>query len=158
MMRIRFIVLMALLALGIILIPVPSFGEPKTRTIHLDAQQFEFMPGRVQVNQGDRVVIIVSALDVSHGFYLDGYGIERRVTPGVPQRIEFVADKAGKFRYRCSVNCGSLHPFMIGELVVGPNIPYWRAVALVLLLTIGMIIYWFKEARIDGTIQQTTSQ
>jgi heme/copper-type cytochrome/quinol oxidase subunit 2 len=75
------------------------------------------MPGRVQVNQGDRVVIIVAALDVSHGFYLDGYGIERRVTPGVPQRIEFVADKAGKFRYRCSVNCGSLHPFMIGELV-----------------------------------------
>jgi hypothetical protein len=55
------------------------------------------------------------------------------------------------------VNCGSLHPFMIGELVVGPNIPYWRAVALVLLLTMGMIIYWFKEARIDGT-KQTTSQ
>ena len=49
----------------------------------------------------------------------------------------FVADRAGKFRLRCSVTCGSLHPFMIGELVVGPNLPFWRAVGALLVVTLG---------------------
>jgi heme/copper-type cytochrome/quinol oxidase subunit 2 len=111
----------------------------------LDATQFQFMPGRVEVNQGDQVVITLTASDVVHGFYLDGYGIERRVEPGVPQQITFVADQAGKFRYRCAVSCGPLHPFMIGELVVTPNAPFWRAAGLILVAVTGMLAYLWQS-------------
>jgi ferredoxin len=43
--------------------------------------------------------------------------------------------------------CGSMHPFMIGELIVKPNIPYWRAVALTLLATVGSVIYLWQRSR-----------
>jgi heme/copper-type cytochrome/quinol oxidase subunit 2 len=126
------------------LIPLPGAARATTHEIALDATQFQYTPARVQVNQGDLVIITLTASDVVHGFYLDGYGLERRVEPGVSQQITFTADKAGKFRYRCSVNCGSLHPFMIGELVVASNTPYWRAIAMVLVATSGMLVYlWY---------------
>jgi heme/copper-type cytochrome/quinol oxidase subunit 2 len=58
-----------------------------------------------------------------------------------------VADQAGKFRYRCAVNCGSLHPFMIGELIVDSNTPYWRAIAFMLLAAAGMLFYWRQSGK-----------
>src|SRR5690606_34635508 len=92
-------------------------------------------------------VIKLTASDVVHGFYLDGYGIERRVEPGVMQEITFVANKAGKFRYRCAVSCGPLHPFMIGELVVNANTPYWRALGVVLSALAGMLVFLWQAGR-----------
>ena len=134
------------LALGILWWPLYLPATLVTRTLTLDATQFEFTPGRLTVNQGDRVVFRLTASDVVHGFYLDGYGLERRIEPGVQQRIEFVADQPGKFRYRCSVSCGPLHPFMIGELIVSPNTPFWKAAGLVLTATAGLLVYlWHFE-------------
>jgi heme/copper-type cytochrome/quinol oxidase subunit 2 len=69
---------------------------------------------------------------VVHGFLVDGHGRDLRVEPGISQRMEFVADRSGKFRYRCSVTCGTLHPFMTGELIVSPNQEFARAVGLAL--------------------------
>ncbi|HIQ04269.1 MAG TPA: hypothetical protein EYH31_01075, partial [Anaerolineae bacterium] len=126
----------ALLALALVVVPAPALSSPTARYINLDATQFQFTPARLRVNQGDRVIITLTASDVVHGFYLDGYSLKTRVEPGIAQRIEFVADRPGKFRYRCSVSCGPLHPFMIGELVVNPNTPFWRAIGLTLTATI----------------------
>ena len=50
--------------------------------------------------------------------------------------LAFVAQRAGMFRMRCSVTCGSLHPFMIGKLRVGRNELLWRAAALTVLIGI----------------------
>jgi heme/copper-type cytochrome/quinol oxidase subunit 2 len=83
----------------------------------------------------------LQASDVVHGLYLDDYGIDVRFEPGVSEQVEFVADKTGKFRYRCSVACGALHPFMIGELIVRPNLPFFRAVGLVLLALVATLFY-----------------
>ena len=132
------------LALAVLMLPAPAPGVPASRTITLGARQFEFAPSRIEVNQGDRVIITLQADDVVHGFYLDGYGIQQRVTPGIAQRIEFVADRAGTFRYRCSVTCGSMHPFMMGELVVGPDTPLWRAVAITLIVAAGVLL-WLRQ-------------
>lgn len=138
----RLIVPFVLLGLAVLIVPVPVLaGGGETRIIQLDAAQYEFAPGRLHVNTGDRVIIELTASDVVHGFYLDGYGIKERVQPGVTQRIEFVADRPGKFRFRCSVSCGPIHPFMIGELVVGPNLPFWRTASLMLVAVAGMLNY-----------------
>ena len=125
--------------------PAPALSPPVERRIALEAVQFAFNPGRLTVNQGDRVVIDLSASDVVHGFYLDGYGLERRVVPGIAQHITFTADQPGKFRYRCAVSCGPLHPFMIGELVVTPNSPFWRAAGFVLLGLAAILTYLWRS-------------
>lgn len=142
----RWVILMGIiLAIGVMTFPIPQITDPQTRYITLDARQFEFAPHRIRINKGDHVIIQFTASDVVHGFYLDGYGIQERVSPGVTKQIEFVAERTGKFRYRCSVSCGSLHPFMIGELVVGPNEPFWRAIGLVIVGLLTLLIYQMKK-------------
>lgn len=137
-------ILLVVAAALLLVIPSPIAASPQLRRFTLDAKRFEYTPGRFEVNVGDRVELRLAASDVVHGFYLDGYGIERRFAPGQSVTIEFVADQAGKFRYRCSVSCGPLHPFMIGELVVGPNMPFWQAASFVLIALFGALIHLYK--------------
>ncbi|MBS1253298.1 MAG: cytochrome c oxidase subunit 2 [Anaerolineales bacterium] len=138
------VVVFVSLSLLVAFAPVPVdalAGTPTTREITVEGRMFDFSPNVIRVNKGDHVVIDFAAMDVVHGLYVDGYGIETEAEPGVPTRVEFVADKAGKFRYRCSVSCGAMHPFMIGELIVGPNTPFWRAVGLTLLAAVGALVF-----------------
>jgi len=72
-------------------------------------------------------------MDVVHGLSLDGYDFELKADPGQTVSATFVADKAGVFRFRCSVACGNLHPFMIGKLQIGPNQLIIRGIALLIL-------------------------
>jgi heme/copper-type cytochrome/quinol oxidase subunit 2 len=129
------------LALVVLLLPVPFSAAPASRQVTMTADQFAFDPPVLRVNRGDRVLLTLQATDVVHGFYLDGYGIEARVEPGISQQVEFVADRVGKYRYRCSVSCGTLHPFMIGELVVNPNLTFARAVGLTLVILAATLFY-----------------
>lgn len=129
------------LALLVLWFPLPWTPAPAARRITINATQFAFDPPVLHVNQGDRIMITLQSADVVHGFYLDSYGVEARVEPGLSQRLEFVADRPGKYRYHCSVSCGSLHPFMLGELVVTPNLPYARAVGLTLVALAATLFY-----------------
>ncbi len=108
--------------------------EPTTREITVEAQQYEFIPHRLVVNRGDTLVIRFRSLDVTHGFFLEGYGIDAKARAQFPyfwlvddegeqqvEQVTVVVDRSGKFRYRCSETCGSMHPFMQGEMVVRPN-------------------------------------
>lgn len=150
MKRLRLVMPFVLVALILLIIPTPAVATPALYHISLDMTQFEFAPGRFEVNYGDRVILTLTASDVTHGFYLDSYGIEQRVEPGIPAQVEFTATQPGKFRYRCSVTCGTMHPFMIGELVVAPNIPFWRAGGIVVIALAGMLFYLWKSPQIIG--------
>lgn len=138
-------------ALAVLVVPLPFQPAPTTHTLTMDMTQFAFEPARLRVNAGDRVAVTLTASDVVHGFYLEGYGVEQRVEPGIEQQVTFVADQRGKFRYRCSVSCGPLHPFMIGELIVGPNVPFWRASAASVLALWGLLAYMFVETNTGGS-------
>jgi heme/copper-type cytochrome/quinol oxidase subunit 2 len=140
--------LFGLLGMALWFAPLPGKApSSSTRSIHIDATQFAFTPGRVRVQEGDRVVLRLTASDVVHGFYLDGYGLQRRIEPGVAQEVAFTANQPGKFRYRCAVSCGPLHPFMIGELIVEANTPYWRALGVMAVAALGMLVYLWQTGK-----------
>lgn len=127
-----------LLALGYVLSFVPAAVAPAgtgdaERVVRIEASQYRFDPGVVAVRRGERVTIELAATDVVHGLYLDGYGLQVTADPGQTERLTFVADRRGTFRFRCSVTCGAMHPFMIGKLRVGHNPLLWGGAGLVVL-------------------------
>lgn len=142
MTRARVVLLLpfAVLAGLVLLVPLPFTAAPTTREVIVTARQFVFDPPVLRVNRGDHVRLVVRAADVVHGLFIDGYGRDVRVEPGISQRLEFVADRPGAFRYRCSVTCGPLHPFMTGELIVSPNWELGRAVGLTLVVLAATLV------------------
>lgn len=128
---------LGLLVLTIVFMPLPvGTAVPTNRTLHLNASSFAFSPAVIEVNPGDQVTIELISADVVHGLYLDGYNLQMKAYPGQTATLTFTADKTGTFRFRCSVTCGALHPFMIGKLKVGPNTLLWRGITLLLLVTL----------------------
>lgn len=133
------------------------FGQPtpQDRTLTITAHKYAYSPEVLRINRGDRVTIRLLAEDVTHGFYLEGYDLDAKIRPENPtfwvrhpsqgdefeevEEISFVANRAGKFRYRCSTTCGYMHPFMQGELIVSPNYLYSSSVGLSLGLAVGML-------------------
>ena len=142
---------LAVAALTIAFLPAPaSFAAPADRHLHLEASSFAYAPAEIAVNPGDRVTIEFKAADVVHGLYLDGYSLDLIAEPGQTARLTFVADRPGTFRFRCSVTCGPLHPFMIGKLSVGPNWLLYRAIGLSLLSVIAGLLLIKRQALRDA--------
>jgi heme/copper-type cytochrome/quinol oxidase subunit 2 len=113
---------------------------PTHRTFRVEASQFAYDPGVLDVNPGDTVTIELVSMDVVHGLYLDGYGVSVTADPGQTAQLTFTADKTGSFRFRCNVTCGALHPFMIGKIQVGRNTWVWRGIALTVLGALAILI------------------
>ena len=124
-----------------------SSAAPTTREIHITARQFAYSPGVIRVNVGDRVVLHVVSEDVTHGLYIDGYGVVGKVTPGQDLTLEFVADRTGRFGIRCSEVCGTFHPFMTGKLIVEPNLVFSGSIGLALGSAAGAVLWAGWSAR-----------
>jgi len=124
-------VVLAGLTLLILFLPFPvRVTTPVERTFRIQASRFEYSPAILSVNPGDQVTIELVATDVVHGLSIDGYDLETSADPGQTRRLSFVADRQGSFRFRCTVTCGNMHPFMIGKLQVGQNNLLWRGALL----------------------------
>jgi heme/copper-type cytochrome/quinol oxidase subunit 2 len=111
----------------------------------MNARAFAFEPSTLIVQKGDVVTIHLESLDAQHGLFIDGYDVNIQAEPGKSAQVTFIADQAGKFKFRCSVTCGTLHPFMIGELTVAPDFPFARAVLATLLASFGAIGFFWKQ-------------
>lgn len=149
--------LAVIIPLGLSFLPV----EPQVRRISVNAQRYGYSPGRIKVNKGDTVILSFSSLDVSHGFDLDGYPVKLIAQKGVMfqknlwagdsadhrtlwnrvSSVKFVANRQGKFTFRCTQTCGNLHPFMVGELLVRPNTPYHFLVSLSVWLLVAVFLW-----------------
>jgi cytochrome c oxidase subunit 2 len=86
--------------------------------IQVMLKKYEFSPGSLHVKKGERVKLIMAAVDHDHGFKLDDFGVNQKVRKGTTATVEFTADKAGTFQFRCSTVCGLGHRGMKGMLVV----------------------------------------
>ncbi len=132
-----------LFAVAAMLTPLPlNAASSQTHTIQINARQFAFEPAQVQVQRGDTVVLHFESLDAEHGLFIDGYDVKLQAEPGKSADVTFVADQPGKFKMRCSVSCGVLHPFMIGELDVEPDFPFLHATIALLIVAVGAFLYF----------------
>ncbi|NHV97949.1 MAG: hypothetical protein HA494_09245 [Thaumarchaeota archaeon] len=127
-------------------------ADPEERYFNVTARQFAYEPGRIVVNKGDHVTIRLTSADVTHGFYIPELGVNETVSYGEEKIIHIVADKVGKFKIRCSVTCGPLHPFMVGEFVVeegGINPVFLGSTTIVILAgVLSFIIFSRRRARV----------
>ena len=92
--------------------------ENGVRIINVNAFRFDFEPNQITVNKGEKVKLIVTSTDVTHGFALPDYDINVPLPAGKQTAIEFTADKQGSFTFFCSIYCGSGHSSMKGTLAV----------------------------------------
>jgi cytochrome c oxidase subunit II len=79
---------------------------------------YEFSPGSLRARKGEQVKLIMAAADHDHGFKLDEFNINQKIPKRTTVVVEFTADKAGPFQFRCSSVCGLRRSGMKGTLLV----------------------------------------
>ena len=98
-----------------------------TRTVEgkVYAIRSYFEPGRIQVMEGDTVVLHVTNAeqqrDEIHGFGLVAFDKNIVIDPGETKTLKFVARKSGVYPYYCTNFCSALHQEMQGYLEVVPR-------------------------------------
>jgi cytochrome c oxidase subunit 2 len=121
-MKRRFGSILALGALATCLAgSILAAGQATTPGVHkftITATNYEFDPGVITVKKGEKVRLLITATDRDHGIKIDAFDINQVLKKGDPTTIEFTADKAGTFEFKCSVYCGKGHRKMKGKLVV----------------------------------------
>ena len=93
-------------------------GMQGVHEIQVTLRKYEFSPGTLHVRKGEQVKLVMTAADHDHGFKLDDFNINQKIPKGTTVVVEFAADKAGTFQFRCSSVCGIGHRGMKGTLVV----------------------------------------
>ena len=86
--------------------------------IRVKARKYEFSPNEITVKRGDHIRLIITASDGSHGFKLEAFHVNRKLSKGEPVTVEFTADQTGTFPFECSHFCGLGHQKMKGHLTV----------------------------------------
>lgn len=141
--------------LALVVVPVWGVTESATtREFEIIAQQYSYSPNVIRVNQGDQVKITLYSIDVMHGLAIDDYPVALQSWVAKTDSVEFVADQAGKFRMRCTVVCGAMHPYLVGELIVTPytNLPIsWALTLVVTFGTVGLLAWPGAASRADAT-------
>jgi cytochrome c oxidase subunit 2 len=148
-----------------------QWSEPVSRDILIKARQYAYEPSVLKVNAGDTLRIRLVSLDVVHGFYVEGHDVDAEVHPQQKtfyyrqpsqgdeweevEELTFVAGRPGKYRYRCSHTCGSMHPFMLGELIVEPNLLLHAGIGSIAGMFVGMVGLMFRNARREDEIEST---
>jgi len=117
------LVLLGGLAIGAPDAPEPPAGadtgdKSPVKKVKMYARNWEWTPDEIRVKQGTRVIIDFVSEDASHAFELKAYKIKVNLPQGKRAQVEFVADKAGTFAWRCSRPCGNGCPKMKGQFVV----------------------------------------
>lgn len=88
------------------------------RTIKMTAELWKFTPNVVTVKKGEQVTLEVTGVSGTHGIAIPGLGINETVIQGKTISINIPTDKTGTFDFRCSIQCGSGHSDMTGQIII----------------------------------------
>ena len=106
----------ALFAVSSYLTEMPLVGDDSE--IRVTARKYEFSPNEIKVKRGDHIRLVITALDRTHGFKLEAFHVDQKLSKGEPVTVEFTADQTGTFPFECSHFCGLGHQKMKGHLTV----------------------------------------
>ncbi len=95
----------------------PADQQP-VHEIHMTAKKYEFQPGELHVTAGERVRLLITALDRDHGLEIKAVGVKVNLKKGVETAVEFTAAQPGEFEFKCANFCGLGHGGMKGKLIV----------------------------------------
>jgi len=87
-------------------------------TVEMTAESYKFMPDVIRVKSGTLVALEIKAIDGTHGFQLNAFGIDERLDENETKTIDFYASKKGEYGFRCSHFCGLGHLGMTGKVIV----------------------------------------
>lgn len=93
-------------------------AAPAVREIKMTVKKYEYSPAEIRVKQGERVRLLITALDRKHGIELKEFNVKSELEEKKETAVEFVASKAGTFEFKCSVYCGMGHGKLKGKLIV----------------------------------------
>ncbi|MAG35764.1 MAG: hypothetical protein CL878_05905 [Dehalococcoidia bacterium] len=99
--------------------------DSETVRVYMEVVRSFFTPDAFTVPEGWHVVLKMTsreqALDITHGFAVDGYDVAVSLDPGEVKEVTLVADKPGVHWFYCLWFCSELHMEMRGRMIVIPE-------------------------------------
>jgi cytochrome c oxidase subunit 2 len=96
---------------------LPIVQPPAGADVYLTALTWQWYP-ILQLVQGQRYRLHISALDLNHGFSLYPLNVNFQIVPGYDYALEVTPTAAGDFRIICNEFCGIGHHTMVGRVIV----------------------------------------
>jgi heme/copper-type cytochrome/quinol oxidase subunit 2 len=92
--------------------------EQPIKEIKLFVEKWKWTPNEITVEQGTLVKVEALSYDASRRFDLKAFRLKVPLPEGQKVRFEFVADKVGKFHWKCGRPCGNGCAKLWGTLIV----------------------------------------
>lgn len=86
--------------------------------VHMVAKMWAFDPPEVRVPPGSEIDLYLSALDVTHGLYIEHTNVNLMAVPGSVNGARFRLDTEGEYDAICHEYCGAGHQVMMGKFIV----------------------------------------
>jgi len=98
--------------------PFEARSQASPRVIDITAKRFEFTPNQLTLKKGEPLILRVTSMDVTHGFFNRPLKIDGLVEPGKPLQVAINPQTAGTYTVICDHFCGSGHGNMKMSIVV----------------------------------------
>ncbi|MBI5388896.1 cupredoxin domain-containing protein [Candidatus Woesearchaeota archaeon] len=95
-----------------------SASSESVKKFQITAQNWEFVPNTIRVQQGDHVQLKIISRQGNHGFELPAFQIDEQLLENKEVVVNFDADTKGTFEFFCDVPCGQGHSQMSGTIIV----------------------------------------
>jgi plastocyanin len=84
--------------------PEITAGISKKKSFTIEGSNYKFIPSEIKVKKGDTVEIVFKNTGGMHDWVIDEFNVRtNKINSGETETITFLADKAGKYEYYCSV-------------------------------------------------------
>ena len=98
--------------------PPQTVPQSGAHEIKMTVKKYEYSPAEIHVKSGEKVRLLITALDRKHGIEIKEFKVKQELEQGKETAVEFTPTKTGTFEFKCSVYCGMGHGKVKGKLIV----------------------------------------